>query len=76
MVGCEIRGEFVEVWFRNRLGNAQQLLPYRAVLFGLGSAATLAATFWGSGTHRITQKRGRLRSRSRLSEDLIFFISA
>ena len=50
MVGCEIRGEFVEVWFRNRLGNAQQLLPYRARLFGLGSAATLAATVWGSGT--------------------------
>ena len=50
MVGCEIRGEFVEVWFRNRLGNAQQFLPYRARLFGLGGAATLAATFWGSGT--------------------------
>ena len=50
MVGCEIRGEFVEVWFRNRLGNAQQFLPYRANLLGLGGAATLAATFWGSGT--------------------------
>ncbi len=50
MVGCKIRGEFVEVWFRNRLGNAQQFLPYRARFFGLGSAATLAATFWRSGT--------------------------
>lgn len=44
MVGCEIRGKFVEVWFRNRLGNAQQVFPYRARRFGLGRAATLAAT--------------------------------
>ena len=50
MVGCEIRGEFVEVWFRNRLSYSQQFLPYRARLFGLGRAATLAATFWRSGT--------------------------
>jgi hypothetical protein len=52
MVGSEVRGQFVEVWFRNRLSNAQQFLPYRARLFGLGSAAALAVTFWGPGTRR------------------------
>jgi hypothetical protein len=39
VVGCEIRREFVEVWFRNRLGNTQQFLPDRARPFGLGRAA-------------------------------------
>ncbi len=49
VAGGKIRGEFVEVWFRNRLGNTQQFLQYRARLFGLGIAVTLAVTFWGSG---------------------------
>ena len=28
VVGCEIRRDFVEIWFRNRLGTAPQFLPY------------------------------------------------
>jgi hypothetical protein len=45
MVGCEIRGKFVEIWFRNRLGYAQQFFPYRARLFGLKRGASLPAAF-------------------------------
>lgn len=30
MVGCKIRGEFVQVGLRNRSGTAQQFLPHRA----------------------------------------------
>jgi hypothetical protein len=51
-MGSEIRWEFVEVRFRNRLGNAQHFFPHRARLFGFDHAASLAATFGGFGTSR------------------------
>ncbi len=51
-MGREIRWEFVEVCFRNRLGNAQHFFPHRGRLFCFWHAALWAATFCGIGTHR------------------------
>ena len=51
-MGREIRWEFVEVWFRNRLGNAQHFFPHRGRLFCFWHAASWAATFCGIGTRR------------------------
>jgi len=51
MVSCEIGGQFVEVRFRNRPGDAQDFFPHRARLPCLERGGTFATTFGGSRAH-------------------------